>query len=72
MSEYPSTEDFMAAHIQALEAELHFFRSVFPRAAQNYQKMLAAQHSLHSDAAPLEAPDDMTGALDDSIIGSLP
>ncbi len=27
---------------------------------------------LHSDAAPLSAPDDTTGAFDDSIIGSLP
>lgn len=27
---------------------------------------------LAPDAAPLEAPDDTTGAFDDSIIGSLP
>ena len=38
MSEYPSQEEFMQAHIEALEAELNFFRSQFPTAARNWQK----------------------------------
>lgn len=32
----------------------------------------AAQQSFAPDAAPLSAPDDTTGAFDNSIIGSLP
>ena len=32
----------------------------------------AAQQSFAPDAASLSAPDDTTGAFDDSIIGSLP
>ncbi len=33
---------------------------------------IAAEQSFAPDAASLEAPDDTTGAFDDSIIGSLP
>ena len=47
MSEYPSQIEFMQAHIEALEAELKFFRSQFPTAARNWQK--AAQQSFAPD-----------------------
>ena len=34
--------------------------------------MKSAQQSFAPDGASLLAPDDMTGALDDSVIGELP
>ena len=34
--------------------------------------VVASQQPLAPDAASLSAPDDTTGAFDDSIIGSLP
>lgn len=36
------------------------------------QDLQAAQQGFAPDAASLSAPDDTTGAFDDSIIGSLP
>jgi hypothetical protein len=40
--------------VEALEAELHFFRSAFPRAAANYKKV-AAQQTLAPDAGKAAA-----------------
>ncbi len=39
---------------------------------EQVEKFNAAEQGFAPDAAPLEAPDDTTGAFDDSIIGSLP
>ena len=42
-------------NVEALEAELHFFRSAFPRAAANYKKVAAQQAHALDGFAELEA-----------------
>jgi len=42
-------------NVEALEAELRFFRSAFPRAAENYKRVAAQQTLAPDTATPSEA-----------------